>query len=108
MARVRARYGLPPLAGLGRDLTRLTWFQRWWTVAVPFVCVLAFGLFAGIGWWTPAVLACGAYTFYSYGSISHDLVHGNLGLPRWLNDTLLAFVELLGLRSGHAYRLAHL
>ena len=99
---------LPPLADLGRDLTRLTTCQRWWTVALPFVCVLAFGLFACMGWWAPAVLAAGAYTFYSYGSTSHDLVHGNLGLPRWLNHTLLALIELLGLRSGHAYRAAHL
>src|SRR5262249_25228345 len=35
-------------------------------------------------------------------------VHGNLGLPRWLTDILLCLVELLGLRSGHAYRAAHL
>src|SRR5690606_21175048 len=42
------------------------------------------------------------------GSISHDLVHGNLGLPRRLNEVLLCVTELLAVRSGHAYRLAHL
>ena len=46
--------------------------------------------------------------FVTYGSISHDLVHRSLGLPRTLNDLLLCVIELLALRSGHAYRAAHL
>jgi beta-carotene hydroxylase len=108
LPRTRSGFDLPLLADLGRDMTRLTKSQRGLTVALPFLCVLAFGIFAGMGWWAPATLAAGGYTFYSYGSTSHDLVHGNLGLPRWLNHTLLALVELLGLRSGHAYRAAHL
>jgi beta-carotene hydroxylase len=66
------------------------------------------GLFAGMGWSVAAVLAAAAYTFYSYGSTSHDLVHGNLGLPRWLNNVMLSVIELAGLRSGHAYQAAHL
>src|SRR5439155_8354241 len=68
----------------------------------------AFAVFAGLGWWPLAVLATAAYTFFSYGSTSHDLVHGNLGLPRRLDRVLLSLIELLGLRSGHAYRAAHL
>jgi beta-carotene hydroxylase len=35
-------------------------------------------------------------------------VHRNLGLPRAVNDALLCVVELLALRSGHAYQAAHL
>ena len=99
---------LPSLAELGRDLSRLTARQRWSTVALPFQYVTAFVLFAWLGWWPPAILAVAAYTFFSYGSTSHDLVHGNLGLPSWLNCVLLSLIELLGLRSGHAYRAVHL
>jgi beta-carotene hydroxylase len=49
-----------------------------------------------------------ALSFVTYGSVSHDLVHRNLGLPRRANDALLCVVELLALRSGHAYQAAHL
>ena len=49
-----------------------------------------------------------ALSFVTYGSISHDLVHRSLGLPRTLNDLLLCVVELMALQSGHAYRAAHL
>jgi len=47
-------------------------------------------------------------SFVTYGSISHDLVHANLGLGKRVNGFLLSVIELLALRSGHAYRLAHL
>jgi beta-carotene hydroxylase len=99
---------LPSLAELGRDLTKLTPWQRWSAIALPFLFVPAFFLFAWLDWWPAAVLAVAGYTFFSYGSTSHDLVHGNLGLPRWLDRTLLSLVELLGMRSGHAYRVVHL
>jgi beta-carotene hydroxylase len=99
---------MPPLAKLGRDLTRLTSMQRIVVIVLPFVGVAAYGIFACLRWWPAAVLAVAGYTFFSYGSTSHDLVHGNLSLPRWLNNILLSLVEILGLRSGHAYRAAHL
>jgi beta-carotene hydroxylase len=44
----------------------------------------------------------------TYGSTSHDLVHRNLGLSRTWNEVLLCVLELLALRSGHAYQVAHL
>jgi beta-carotene hydroxylase len=61
-----------------------------------------------LDWPVAAVFAAALYTFYSYGSTSHDLVHGNLGLPHRLNHVLLSIIELAGLRSGHAYQEAHL
>ena len=47
-------------------------------------------------------------SFVTYGSTSHDLVHRNLGLRKTTNELLLSLIELLALRSGHAYSLAHL
>lgn len=35
-------------------------------------------------------------------------MHRTLGLPRWVAGALLSLIEILGLRSGTAYRLAHL
>jgi beta-carotene hydroxylase len=59
-------------------------------------------------WWPFAVVSLICLSFITYGSISHDLVHRNLGLRKTTNDFFLSIIEMLALRSGHAYRLAHL
>src|SRR5262245_44967503 len=99
---------MPSLAELGHDLLHVTPRQRWTALALPFACFAAYFLLAAWGWWVPAVLAVVAFSFFTYGSTSHDLVHRSLGLPRAANDALLCVIELLALRSGHAYRAAHL
>jgi beta-carotene hydroxylase len=99
---------LPSLHDLGLDLVRITPLQRVSALILPFGCV---GLYAVLAWlrlWPLAVLSLMYLSFITYGSISHDLVHRTLGLPRRLNDTFLTLIELLAFRSGHAYRLAHL
>src|SRR5438128_6341405 len=101
-------FSLPKLAELGPDLAHVRNWRRWTTLALPFAFVAAYGVFAWLSCWPVAVLAVAGYTFVSYGSTSHDLVHSNLGLPPRLNRFLLSLMELLGLRSGSAYRLAHL
>lgn len=99
---------LPTLDELGRDLLRVPL----WRVVLSFISpfVLASGYFACAfnGWWGLAIGCVIALSFVTYGSISHDLVHRTLGLPRWLNELLLTVIELLLFRSGRAYRLAHL
>ena len=99
---------LPPLADLGTDLLRITPAQRWTTLAVPFASVAAYAAFARAHWWPPAVACLMYLSFATYGSISHDLVHRTLGVPRRVNECFLTAVELLAFRSGHAYRLVHL
>jgi beta-carotene hydroxylase len=99
---------LPPLRELGQDLARVTPLQRLRTLALPFLCCGAYFGLAAVGWWPAAFLAVVALSFVTYGSTSHDLVHRNLGLPRAANDVLLCLIELLALRSGHAYQAAHL
>ena len=90
------------------DLIPLTTRQRVVTLALPFGCAALYFGCAALGWWVPAVLALMALSFLTYGSTSHDLVHGSLGLRKPVNDFFLSVIELLALRSGHAYRLAHL
>lgn len=90
------------------DLLSITRFQRAVTLALPFVCTALYFCFAFSGWWIPAVLSVMFLSFITYGSTSHDLVHGNLGLRRSTNNFFLSAIEMLALRSGHAYRLAHL
>jgi len=98
----------PSLAELGLDLLRVGRARRAVTLAAPFACAGLYFAFASHGLWVPAVLTLVYLSFITYGSISHDLVHRTLGLPRRWNEFLLTVIELLAFRSGHAYRLAHL
>jgi beta-carotene hydroxylase len=99
---------LPPLRELGPDLLRVNPWRRLLSLGLPFVWCGAYFAFAAVGWWAVAVFALVALSFVTYGSTSHDLVHRNLGLSRATNDVLLCLIELLALRSGHAYQAAHL
>jgi beta-carotene hydroxylase len=99
---------LPPLDELGRDLLRVPRRRVAAALAAPFALAAGYFALASAGWWFPAVGCVVALSFVTYGSVSHDLVHLSLGLPRRLNDALLTALELLLLRSGRAYRLAHL
>jgi beta-carotene hydroxylase len=98
----------PRLSELGVDLLHLTKFQLLRALATPFIAFAAYWLLAGSGHWPLAVLSLIILSFVTYGSTSHDLVHRSLGLNPFLNDFLLSITELIALRSGHAYRAAHL
>lgn len=98
----------PRLLELGTDLLHLTRWQLVRAIAWPFAAFVAYWVFAAYGLWVPAVLSLIVLSFVTYGSTSHDLVHGTLGLQQRTNDVLLAVIEAISLRSGHAYRAAHL
>jgi beta-carotene hydroxylase len=99
---------LPSLAELGTDLLCINSFQRCFTLLLPFLCVATFMILAHLRLWPLAVITLMYLSFVTYGSISHDLVHRTLGLPRSVNEFFLTVIELLAFRSGHAYRLVHL
>lgn len=99
--------GLPTLAELGYDLLETTPRQRVMAVLRPFVCTAFYFLFAGLGWWPLAVLAV-MLLFITIVATTHDLVHQTLGMPRRLNEILIALTGMLVLESGHAYRVTHL
>jgi beta-carotene hydroxylase len=99
---------LPTLDELGRELLHISRKRLIISLMTPFVVGAAAYLFAAGGLWAFAIASVAMLTFITYGSISHDLVHKSLGLPSRVNDLLLTSIELLMLRSGRAYRLAHL
>ncbi|HEV7239050.1 MAG TPA: fatty acid desaturase [Thermoanaerobaculia bacterium] len=99
---------LPALDTLGRDLLRVPVWRRAISLLAPFVLTVLFFVLASQGEWLAALACPVLLSFLTYGSISHDLVHRNLGLPKWLNEILLTLIELLAFRSGHAYRAVHL
>jgi beta-carotene hydroxylase len=104
----RHELSLPKLTELGVDLLHITKFQQITTLTLPFLCVGVYFVFAFFGYWPLAVLTLMYLSFITYGSISHDLVHQNLGLSRRANAIFLSLIELLTIRSGHAYRMVHL
>lgn len=98
----------PRLSALGMDLLKITKAQRIFTLAVPFIFAAIYFYAAFSGHWVIALAAVMYLSFVTYGSTSHDLVHRNLGLSHGANDFFLTMTELLGVRSGHAYRMSHL
>jgi beta-carotene hydroxylase len=99
---------IPNLRELGADLLVVSLWQKLLTIAYPFLWFGAYFAFAVLGYWPLAVGSLVCLSFVTYGSTSHDLVHRNLALSRKANDMLLFLIELLAIRSGHAYQAAHL
>ncbi len=99
---------LPSLDELGRDLLEISPARKVFLLALPFLLAGSYCWLASQQWWFPAVFALVLLSFFTYGSVSHDLVHGSFRLPKKTNAFFLSAIELLALRSGHAYRLAHL
>src|SRR5579883_3137328 len=99
---------LPTIRELGPDLLHVSRRDVLITFGRPVACFLAYWIFAACGWWLAAVVAVAGIQFFTYTSASHDLAHRSLRLPRRVNEVALALFELIGLRSGHAFRITHL
>jgi beta-carotene hydroxylase len=98
----------PSLESLGLDLLRTTWWERWRCLLLPFATCPAFFAAGWQGWWWVALGMAILQSFFTYASVSHDLVHRTLRLPTWLNEWLLMLIEGMSFRSGHAFRMTHL
>jgi beta-carotene hydroxylase len=99
---------LPTLGALGYDLLDVPRWRVALSLAAPFALSATYFTVAWAGWWPVALGCMVALSFVTYGSVSHDLVHRTLRLPPRWNDFFLTAIELLLLRSGRTYRLAHL
>ena len=97
---------LPPLSVLGRDLLVTTPAQRRLALARPFLGLLAFTLAAYAGWWWLAPLLV-FLIFIAVVTVTHDVVHGSLGLTGRQAEWALFVLGSILLESGHAYRLTH-
>ncbi len=98
----------PSLESLGTDLLRTTVWERLRCLLLPFMTCVCFFAAGARGWWIVALACAVAQSFFTYASVSHDLVHRTLRLPHWLNEWLLCLIEVLSFRSGHAFRASHL
>ena len=98
----------PSLESLGLDLLETTRGERVRSLALPFLTCAGFFVAATYGWWVVSLACAVLQSFFTYASVSHDLVHRTLRLPGWLNEVLLSLIEGLSFRSGHAFRATHL
>ena len=98
----------PALESLGLDLLQTTVWERVRGLLLPFFTCAGFFAAGSHGWWGLALGSAVLQSFFTYASISHDLVHRTLRLPPWLNETLLCLIEGISFRSGHAFRATHL
>jgi beta-carotene hydroxylase len=108
MGNVNSNRQLPPVRALGPGLLSIPRWRMGVSLALPFVLFAAFFFAASFDSWLAGLGIAAILSFVTYGSISHDLVHRTLGLSDRNNDAFLTAIELLMLRSGHAYRLAHM
>lgn len=96
----------PRLHELGRDLVATTRRQRIAALSRPYIGVAAFAAAAyfRLWWLTPLIVF---FIFVAIVTVTHDVVHGTLGLSRRASEWALFALGALVLESGHAYRLTH-
>ena len=97
---------LPMLQELGDDLLTTTPIQRWFALARPFIGLAAYIAVAHLGlWWlTPLIVFL---IFVAVVTVTHDVVHGTLGLGKRQTEWALFLMGVVLLESGHAYRTTH-
>lgn len=99
---------LPKLKELGTDLIRLNTFQKVWTLVKPLIFSLGYFVLFNLEYYVMSFICVVLLQFNTYVSSSHDLVHNSLRIPKKWNELFLSILELLSLRSGHAFKTAHL
>lgn len=97
---------LPTLNELGVDLLTTTPWQRRRALARPFLLVLCFATAwqTGFWWLTPLLMFL---LFIAIVTVTHDVVHGSLGLSPRQTEWWLFVLGAILLESGHAYRATH-
>jgi fatty acid desaturase len=97
----------PRLSDLGVDLLVTSRRQQVIALARPFLGLAAYCAAARFGfWWITPILVF--LIFVAVVTVTHDVVHGVLGLTRRQADWALLLTGAVLLESGHAYRITHL
>lgn len=97
---------LPTLHELGDDLLTTTPRQRRLALLRPFFGVIVYIAAAHFELWllTPLIVFL---IFVAVVTVTHDVVHGSLGLSKRQTEWALFIYGTVLLESGHAYRITH-
>lgn len=101
-----ADFPLPTLQELGTDLLQTTPSQRRMALARPFIGLGFYILAAALDlWWlTPFIVFL---IFVAVVTVTHDVVHGTIGLTKRQTDHALFWMGIVLMESGHAYKITH-
>lgn len=98
---------IPRIEELGTDLLVTTPSQRWIALVRPLIGLSMYILVASLGlWWLTPIISF--FIFVAVVTVTHDIVHGSLGLKRRQTDWALFLMGAILLESGHAYRTTHM
>ena len=99
-------FNLPKLDELGTDLLVTTPLQRGIALARPIAGIGLFILAAHFDLWplTPILVFL---IFVAVVTVTHDVVHGTLGLSKRQTEWALFLMGAVLMESGHAYRTTH-
>src|SRR5258706_7048506 len=103
---MRADLELPRLDALGADLLATTAHQRRRALARPLIGIVAYAGAAYLGlWWLAPLIVF--LIFVAVVTVTHDVVHGTLGLSKRQTEWALFLMGAVLMESGHAYRTTH-
>ena len=96
----------PRLDELGLDLLKTSAIQRYVAISRPLIgiCAYAIAAFFKLWWLLPLIVFL---IFIAVVTVTHDLVHGALGLNRRRTEWGLFVMGAILLESGHSYRATH-
>jgi len=97
---------LPRMDDLGRDLLSTTLWQRRMALARPAIGLAVYALAIYYHLWLLAPLII-FWIFVAVVTVTHDIVHGTIGLNARQTEWGLFFMGAFLLESGHAYRATH-
>lgn len=97
---------LPTLHELGADLLVTTPRQRWIGLARPFVGLAIYFAAAYFDLWLLTAIIV-FLIFVAVVTVTHDVVHGTLGLTNRQTECALFLMGAVLMESGHAYRTTH-
>lgn len=98
----------PTIKELGKDLLEVPLLSVILSVTSPFILWFLFIVAYIVESYFLGFLAVAVLSFITYASVSHDLLHCNLALPKRINELLFTIIEIGCLRSPTSYRITHI
>lgn len=97
---------MPPLSEVREVIKPLSRLELIYSLLKPFIAFLTYPIVFYYKLWilTPFSML---FIFIAASSVSHDIVHGALGLSKRTGDVFLFLYGCLLLGSGHAYKITH-
>lgn len=98
---------LPDYKDLDAGFFATTSWQRYYSLSRPFIGIVVYIVAIYFNMWYFSILIV-FFIFVSVVTVTHDVVHGTIGLSKTQTDWALFFLGATLFESGHSYRISHL